>query len=103
PRRPTDDPAAVRGAEVFRSRRCDSCHAPPTFTSRPLRDPWPDSESDGTRYSPPSLRGVARSAPYFHDGRAATLGEVLDVHHPGDDAPLDADRRADLIAFLESL
>lgn len=103
PRRPADDPAARRGAEVFRARRCDACHAPPTYTSRPLRDPWPESTTEGVRFSPPSLRGVARTAPYFHDGRAATLDAALDLHHPGSDAPWGPGERDDLRAFLESL
>ncbi len=103
PVRAADDPAALRGASVFRARRCDSCHVPPSYTSRPLRDPWPESESDGSRYSPPSLRNVARSAPYFHDGRAPDLDAALKIHHPGTDEPLTTEEREPLIAFLESL
>jgi cytochrome c peroxidase len=56
-----------------------------------------------SRFNPPSLRGVARSAPYFHDGHAATLGAVVDAHAPGRSDTLSAEERADLIAFLESL
>lgn len=64
----------------------------------------------------PSLRGVALTAPYFHDGRAPDLAAVLDHYsHPdpdrlhGDGEPLirpldlSAGEIADLRAFLESL
>ena len=55
------------------------------------------------RFNPPSLRGVAWTAPYLHDGRAATLADVLRVHLPGKTELLKPDDQDDLIAFLESL
>jgi cytochrome c peroxidase len=60
-------------------------------------------------FKPPSLRGVARRAPYMHDGSVATLDEVLrrydepprgtELHPLG----LDADQLDALAAFLETL
>ncbi|HEY5900486.1 MAG TPA: hypothetical protein VIV54_23185, partial [Burkholderiales bacterium] len=47
----------------------------------------------------PALREVARTAPYMHDGRHATLDDVLRHHGP----LLTALERSELIAFLESL
>jgi cytochrome c peroxidase len=55
------------------------------------------------RFNAPSLRGIAWSAPYLHDGRTATLAELLKIHFPPRTEPLSADERDDLIAFLESL
>jgi mono/diheme cytochrome c family protein/DNA-binding beta-propeller fold protein YncE len=101
PLRAEDDPAALRGREAFGERRCDACHVPPTFASRPLRDPWPGP--GGERLSVPSLRGVARSAPYFHDARASTLDEALKMHHPRSEETLTPEELADIVAFLESL
>ena len=52
----------------------------------------------------PSLRNVARTAPYFHDGSVATLGEAVSLmarYQLGRD--LDDTDRSDLVAFLESL
>lgn len=90
-----------RGAEAFRRLRCVECHVPPTYASRPLRDVV--SQGTGESYSVPSLRGVCRTPPYFHDGGAPTLDDVLRRHHPEQaEPPGDADRAA-LIAFLESL
>jgi CxxC motif-containing protein (DUF1111 family) len=55
----------------------------------------------------PSLLGVAGSAPYLNDGRAATLEEVITKHNAknlhGDTRSLSASERADLVAFLRSL
>ena len=103
PLRPSDDPAAVRGAKVFENRKCDSCHKHQNFTSDGIKNVGLDDGPGGHKaFNPPSLRGTAWSAPYFHDGRAATLDDVLDVHpNPGRElSPADRD---DLKAYLESL
>lgn len=67
-------------------------------------------------FKTPSLRNVSRTAPYMHDGRFASLGEVLDFYSelPGRTPlghreesllplKLSADEKRDLRAFLESL
>jgi mono/diheme cytochrome c family protein len=64
--------------------------------------------------NPPSLRGVWEAAPYFSDGSARTLEDVLQRTHPDADAVhaptnatrppvFSADQRAALLAFLRSL
>ncbi len=69
---------------------------------------------DRWRYRTPSLRNVAVSAPYMHDGSLATLGDVVahyvrgGVPHDGLDPliqpiPITSKEQADLIAFLVSL
>jgi mono/diheme cytochrome c family protein/cytochrome c553 len=104
PRRDPQDPAAFRGARVFEDRRCASCHAPPRYTVASLKYVALDDGPGGHKeFNPPSLRGVGWSAPYFHDGRAATLDDVLKVHPPSVLTPLPPSDRADLAAFLESL
>ncbi len=105
PHRDADEPIVRRGAEVFQTRNCQQCHVPPTYTSRPLRDVGLDDGPGGhRRFNPPSLLGVSRSAPYLHDGRARTLGDVLDVHQAETTlGPMSAEDREALIAFLESL
>jgi len=72
------------------------------------------SSDDRWRYRTPTLRNVAVTAPYMHDGSLATLEAVVDhyaaggVAHDGLDplirafAPSDGER-ADLVAFLQSL
>ena len=54
-----------------------------------------------------SLVGLARSAPYYHDGSAATLAALLAeraaVHGMSETVALTATQRQDLIAYLETL
>ena len=102
--RRADDPSVVRGGRVFESRRCQACHRPPTYSSAGTRDVGLDDGPAGHRaFNSPSLRGVGWTAPYFHDGRAATLHAVLESHHPGTTPPPSPADRDDLEAFLESL
>jgi YVTN family beta-propeller protein len=59
------------------------------------------------RFDTPALRGVRRTAPYLHDGRAATLDEVFTKHNPqhrhGAAHRLSKAELADLLAYLKSL
>lgn len=95
----TADPmAAARGAEVFATAGCDSCHAGEAGTQ-------PESvDLDGGLWQVPSLRGVGLRFPYFHDGCAPTLRAALDgcedrAPHPGTEA-LSTAERDDLAAYL---
>jgi cytochrome c553 len=59
-------------------------------------------------FNVPSLLGVASTAPYFHDGSAATLTDVFDRHILGVPpatiaTTLNSGQEADLIAFLNSI
>jgi cytochrome c peroxidase len=68
---------------------------------------------DRGRFRVPSLRNIALTAPYMHDGRYQTLGDVLDHYaRMGRDVKrikrlarfqLSDSERSDLIAFLQSL
>jgi cytochrome c peroxidase len=114
---------AKRGMALFYSPAvgCGSCHSGFNFTGT-----WRDNQGDtgkpafannGASTQPiriPTLRNVALTGPYMHDGRFATLGAVLDHYFSlGEGAirydarlprvPLDMQQRADLIAFLASL
>jgi cytochrome c peroxidase len=59
--------------------------------------------SDIGRFKVPALRGLAARAPYFHNGSAATLGEVVEVYEQRFGIGLTAEERADLVAFLRAL
>jgi cytochrome c peroxidase len=83
--------AAQRGARLFVGRaRCAVCHSGAHFTNGAIAG----------AYRVPGLRNVALTAPYMHDGRDATLGDVLREHAS---AELSAAERDELIAFLRSL
>jgi cytochrome c peroxidase len=65
-------------------------------------------------YRTPSLRNIPLTAPYFHDGSAKTLADVVKFYNEGgrqninrewdlDALALSDDEQRDLVAFLESL
>ena len=105
PRKPTLDAAAVeRGKRVFEGAAgCTECHGGPRFTDRELHR---FKRSTLDRADTPSLIGLAASAPYYHDGSAATLDALVrgDGHVKMTDfTTLAAADRADLVEYLRSL
>ncbi|MEN8723982.1 MAG: MbnP family protein [Lentimonas sp.] len=78
-----------------------------------------ENEADAFKFSTPSLRNVAITAPYMHDGRFETLEEVIEHYssgveqretldpnlakHPGGGIPLSKEDKAALVAFLKTL
>jgi cytochrome c peroxidase len=51
----------------------------------------------------PVLRGLAARAPYFHNGSAATLSDVVEFYNQRFGIGLTAQQKADLVAFLNAL
>ncbi|MBZ0234772.1 MAG: cell surface protein, partial [Deltaproteobacteria bacterium] len=81
---------------------CSDCHEGALLTDRSLHTlPGTTAPIDT-----PSLVGLAASAPYYHDGSAETLDELLRSYGTGremaDLESLTLDQRADLKAFLET-
>ncbi|HET9505749.1 MAG TPA: cytochrome c peroxidase [Hymenobacter sp.] len=82
--------AEQRGRALFQA-KCSGCHATDLFTDESFRNNGLDASfpvdsgrahitllpADAGRFRVPSLRNVARTAPYMHDGRFATLAQVL--------------------------
>jgi len=121
--------AQRRGKELFFSERaeCFHCHTGFNFTNNGFhnngarfddldlgREKITEVPSDRGKFKVPSLRNVAVTAPYMHDGSVATLEGVVARYskggegHPNTDPtihPLDltAQEQADLVAFLRSL
>jgi YVTN family beta-propeller protein len=109
---------AQRGRLIFERQDvgCANCHVPPRYTDSTLAAPFskhdvgtgdgPD-ERFGPTFDTPSLRGLWDSAPYLHDGSAATLRDVLITRNPqrrhGRTSHLSEAEIRDLIAFLLSL
>lgn len=122
--------AAVRGLRVFNGKaRCRTCHGGPMLSDQGFhnigvgmdretpdigREAVTKDPRDRGRFKTPSLRNVALTWPYMHDGSARTLADVIEWYDRGGlpnptlDAfvmPLelsDAEQR-DLEAFLEAL
>jgi parallel beta-helix repeat protein len=83
-------PAQRRGLTLFRSAalRCFECHAAPTFATDTLRivgapDDNQDLGAGHNEFKVPTLRNVALTAPYMHNGAFATLEEVVDFYAAG--------------------
>jgi len=81
PAREIDDQAkAQRGRQIFVSTEagCSSCHAGTDFTDGLNHNVGSKHSADlAQKFNTPSLRFVGGTGPYFHDGRYATLGELL--------------------------
>jgi hypothetical protein len=82
---------------------CQNCHAGTGLTSNDTYDVGIHDEQGETLFNPPSLRGVSQRAPYFHDGRAATLAEVLKTSHHNSEMALSEKQIEQLQLLLESL
>ncbi|MBN1135256.1 MAG: beta-propeller fold lactonase family protein [Anaerolineae bacterium] len=104
--------AELRGKVVFESPQteCTACHPAPLYTDLQVHDVG-TADGPGEWFGPlidtPTLRFLYDSAPYLHDGSAATLYDVLTSANPDDEhgvtSHLTEDELADLIAFLLAL
>jgi cytochrome c peroxidase len=109
PKEPERQKLVERGHALFESAEtaCSSCHdANQAFTDglkhQVMAQP-PAGHAEG--FDTPSLRFVAGTAPYFHDGRYKTLEEVLIApdHAMGESTRMSRQDRAALVAYLETL
>jgi cytochrome c peroxidase len=134
-------PEAQRGFDVFLQAKCDACHLIMTpglhpfalkyvvftdgkfhnlgvGTEKGKQDPGrydvTAEKEDWGRFRTPTLRNVALTAPYFHDGSAATLMDVVELYDKGGNQNKNLDpamrplqlslrQKQDLVRFLESL
>jgi cytochrome c peroxidase len=125
------DESAKRGAELFFSERvgCTACHVGANFTDELYHNigvgmdaAEPDlgryvvtkQEKDRGAFKTPTVRNVALTAPYMHDGSQQTLEEVVEWYdkggHPNPQLDekikkldLTAQEKADLVAFMKAL
>jgi cytochrome c peroxidase len=78
---PKEEPAKVaRGAQLFASKEvgCASCHAGSMATDNQHHDVQSKTQLDkGAVFNTPTLKFVAGTGPYFHDGRYKTLKELF--------------------------
>jgi cytochrome c peroxidase len=59
--------------------------------------------ADIGKFKGPVLRGLAARAPYFHNGSAATLSDVIEFYNDRFGTGITGQDKADLIAFLNTL
>ena len=108
-----DAAAAARGQEVFNGQgQCATCHAGATYTDANTRlhptsevptDPTHAERSATGMYRTTPLRALWQHAPYFHDGSAATLNDVVDRYDSAKNLQLTPAQKADLVEYLKSL
>jgi cytochrome c peroxidase len=124
-------PEQQEGLRLFRGKgNCTTCHVGPTFTDERFHNTgvaWREGQfADKGRsavtgridergaFKTPTLREIARTAPYMHDGSLATLDEVIEYYDRGGNTNpaldselrplrLTAAEKSALRTFLESL
>jgi cytochrome c peroxidase len=123
-------PPQRQGLWLYESKaRCWRCHNGANFTDEsfhntgvgwgkepadPGRYAVTKKEADRGKFKTPTLRGVALTGPYLHDGSLASLEEVVEFYNRGGGANpnldpilgplgLSKDEVRDLVAFLEAL
>lgn len=123
--------SAQRGLALFMSERlrCSVCHSGPNFTDEKFHNTGvgqniagcdlgrfevTKNDTDRGRFKTPTLRDIARTAPYMHDGSMRTLKDVVNFYDNGGRANenlskllrplhLTGQEKTDLIFFLRSL
>jgi cytochrome c peroxidase len=108
-------PSELRGEALFNgSARCASCHPAPYYTDNSMHNLKAERfykqelangmmmAHDGTIKTFP-LRGIKDSPPYMHDGRCFTLEDTVEYFNLIQQLHLNAQEKADLVAFLRSL
>src|SRR5690606_25360101 len=108
-----DVEAAARGEVLFSGKAaCVSCHSGESFTDAAARLHGPEETGmaptyalRGTtgQYRTTPLRGAWQHPPYFHDGSAATLADVVEHYDTHFGLGLTVDEQADLTEYLKSL
>ena len=117
----------INGLNVFQQ-NCSTCHKPPLFTDLSYRNNgigWnassPDAgrfivtqvNSDSLKFKVPTLRNIAVTFPYMHDGRIKSLEEVINHYASGNfhmnvdtsinSVALSPSEKLDLLNFLKTL
>ena len=109
-----DVAAARRGRTVFNGAgRCVTCHVGPNFTdvnsgklhapSETGMDPAYAERTTQKAYRTTPLRGLWQHAPYFHDGSAATLVDVVEHYNSVRSLNLTGAQKRDLVEYLKTL
>jgi hypothetical protein len=110
-----DAAAAARGAQLFSgTAKCSTCHVPPLYTEpgwnmhKPEEigvDDFQARRSPDERYRTAPLKGLFahQKGGFYHDGRFATLGDVVDHYNTFLGLGLNAQQKGDLVEYLKSL
>jgi hypothetical protein len=108
-----DVAAAGRGKALFLTKaKCATCHSSPLLTDNSLRtgaeigiDDFEAMRSPSGKYRTPPLGGLFARAKggFYHDGRFATYGDVVNHYNSHFSLNLSAAEKQDLVEYLKSL
>jgi mono/diheme cytochrome c family protein len=110
-----DEAASERGEALFEGdvAKCSTCHMEPAHTDIELMiwhapdetgmDPITAQRSATGMYRTTPLRGLLANGPYFHDGSAETLDDVVEHYDTALALGLSAAQKADIVEYLKSL
>jgi hypothetical protein len=110
-----DKAAAVRGQELFTGKaKCSTCHVPPLFTEPGWNmhtpeeigiDDFQANRSPDERYRTSPLKGLFTHTKggFYHDGRFATLLDVVNHYDDVLSLELSNSEKSDLVEYLKSL
>lgn len=95
---------AQKGKAIYERIGCNYCHPAPFYADgkkHKMGTPGPTDRT--TEWDTPTLREVWRTAPYLHDGRSATIEDMLKVEKHGLKKELSNDELEQLIEYVLSL
>jgi hypothetical protein len=107
-----DATAAARGKTLFEgAAQCATCHTGSSFSDAPTLHTAAETgmesveadRSTTNKYRTTPLRGAWSHQPYFHDGSAATLADVVNHYDTTLNLSLTTPQKADLVEYLKSL
>lgn len=110
-----DRVAAARGEAIFNGQaKCSVCHVPPIYTEPGWNmhtaeeigiDDFQAKRSPDERYRTSPLRGLwtHQKGGFYHDGRFATLLDVINHYNDSRELSLTEQEKRDLVEFLKSL
>ena len=109
-----DRHAARRGKTLFETKQCVTCHVPPTYTEPGWNmhtpqeigvDDFQANRSPDRRYRTAPLKGLwtHTTGGFYHDGRFATLRDVVNHYDAHFGLLLSEPEKDDLVEFLKSL
>lgn len=96
------------GQAIPEENQCHFCHSGPLFTNHQRFDVDTRSPHDSkSEFDTAHLTNIFESAPYLHDGRAATLEEIWTKHNPDDKHGISSDwtkqQLNDLVEYIKSI
>ena len=112
---PFDKAAAARGDELFSGKAgCNNCHVEPLWTepgwnmhtaAEVCIDDFQANRAPDKRYRTAPLGGLwtHQRGGFYHDGRFATLNDVVDHYNSCMNLGLTSSEKADLVAYLLTL